>query len=161
MVTSSSIGLCNVYLLVREHRAALEWSHVAAEQGSAGPVVLTEDGTVDVMEAVPGHQSVSTGGAAETLQGSTERDSGQRRHKQRPGVLEGRKEDFPDPGVLEGRKTFQTRSDLLSRNELKLLWSNLENIMCDLGVCCEGLYNCTQVCLNNYQAIGLLVLANA
>lgn len=43
---------------------------MAAEQGSTRPVVLTEDCTVNVMEAIPGHQSVSTGRTAETLQQS-------------------------------------------------------------------------------------------
>lgn len=62
-----------VYLLVREHRAALEWSQMAAEQGSARLVVFTEDSIVDVMEAIPRHQSVSTSGTAETLQESEHR----------------------------------------------------------------------------------------
>lgn len=43
---------------------------MAVEQDSAGSVVLTEDCTVDVMEAIARHQSVSTGGTAETLQRS-------------------------------------------------------------------------------------------
>lgn len=41
---------------------------MAVEQGSARSVVLTEDCTIDVMEAIARHQSVSTGGAAETLE---------------------------------------------------------------------------------------------
>lgn len=55
-------------LLVCQHRVALKWRQVAVEQGSAGSVVLTEDCTIDVVEAVAGHQPVSTGGAAETLE---------------------------------------------------------------------------------------------
>lgn len=55
------------HLLVRQHRVALQWRQVAVEQGSARSVVLTEDCTIDVMEAIAGHQSVSTGGTAETL----------------------------------------------------------------------------------------------
>lgn len=47
---------------------------MAVEQDSAGSVVLTEDCTVDVVKAIPGHQSVSTGGTAETLQ-RTQRNS--------------------------------------------------------------------------------------
>lgn len=38
------------------------------EQGSTGPVVLTEDCAIDVMKAISWHQSVSTGGTAETLE---------------------------------------------------------------------------------------------
>ena len=48
---------------------------MAAEQGRARPVVLTEDGAVDVVEAIARHEPVSTGGAGETL-GTTERDGG-------------------------------------------------------------------------------------
>lgn len=55
------------HLLVWQHRVALQWRQVAVEQGSARSVVLTEDCTIDVMEAIAGHQSVSTGGTAETL----------------------------------------------------------------------------------------------
>lgn len=55
-------------LLVCQHRAALKGRQVAAEQGSAGSVMLAEDCTIDVMEAIARHQSVSTGGAAETLE---------------------------------------------------------------------------------------------
>lgn len=58
----------SAYLLVCQHRVALEWRQVAVEQGSAGSVVLTEDRTVDVMETITRHQSVSTGGTAETLE---------------------------------------------------------------------------------------------
>lgn len=41
---------------------------MVAEQGSAGSVMLTKDCTIDVMEAIARHQSVSTGGTAETLE---------------------------------------------------------------------------------------------
>lgn len=58
----------SAYLLVCQHRAALKWRQVAVKQGSAGSVVLTEDRTVDVMEAIARHESVSTGGTAETLE---------------------------------------------------------------------------------------------
>lgn len=61
-------GCCSAHLLVRQHGAALNWRQVAAEQGSSGSVVLTEDCTVDVMKAIARHQSVSTGGTAETLE---------------------------------------------------------------------------------------------
>lgn len=67
---SVSVTLLFIYLLVCQHVVALKWGQVAVEQGSAGSVVLTEDCTVDVMEAIAGHQSVSTGGTAETLQGA-------------------------------------------------------------------------------------------
>lgn len=61
--------LCHsAYLLVCQHRAALKWRQVAAEQDSTGSVVLAEDCTVDVMEAIARHQSVSTSGTAETLE---------------------------------------------------------------------------------------------
>lgn len=39
-----------------------------AEQGSTWPVVLTEDGAVDIVEAVAGHQSVPAGGTGEALE---------------------------------------------------------------------------------------------
>lgn len=60
-------------LLVGEHAAALQGRQVAAvtvavEQSGAGSVVFAEDGAVDVVESVSGHQSVSTGGTAETLE---------------------------------------------------------------------------------------------
>lgn len=45
----------SAHLLVCQHRAALEWRQVAGEQGSARPVVFTEDRTIDVMETVPRH----------------------------------------------------------------------------------------------------------
>lgn len=61
-----------IYLLVCQHVAALKWGQVAVEQGSAGSVVLAENCTVDVMEAIARHQSVSTGGTAETLQGGAQ-----------------------------------------------------------------------------------------
>ena len=41
---------------------------MAAQQGSAWPVVLTENGAVDVVEAVTWNQPVPAGGASETLQ---------------------------------------------------------------------------------------------
>lgn len=58
----------SAHLLVCQHRVALKLGQVAVEQGSAGSVVLTEDCTIDVMEAIARHQSVSTGGTAETLE---------------------------------------------------------------------------------------------
>lgn len=58
----------SAHLLVCQHRVALKLGQVAVEQGSAGSVVLTEDRTIDVMEAIARHQSVSTGGTAETLE---------------------------------------------------------------------------------------------
>lgn len=61
-------GFCrSAYLLVCQHGAALKWRQVAVEQ-DAGSVVLTEDCPVDVMEAIAWHQSVPTGGTAETLE---------------------------------------------------------------------------------------------
>lgn len=45
----------SAHLLVCQHRAALKCRQVAVEQGSAGSVVLTEDCTVDIVEAVAGH----------------------------------------------------------------------------------------------------------
>lgn len=41
---------------------------VAVEQRGSGSVVFAEDCAVDVVESVAGHQSVSTGGTAETLE---------------------------------------------------------------------------------------------
>ena len=40
---------------------------VAVEQSGSRSIVFTENGAVDVVESVPRHQSVSTGGTAETL----------------------------------------------------------------------------------------------
>ena len=57
-----------IYLLVCQHRVALKWRQVAVKQGSAGSVMLTEDCTIDVVEAISRHQPVSTGGTTETLQ---------------------------------------------------------------------------------------------
>lgn len=56
-----------IHLLVCQHRIALQWRQVAVEQGGTGSVMLTEDCAIDVMEAITRHQSVSTGGTAETL----------------------------------------------------------------------------------------------
>lgn len=58
----------SAYLLVCQHSVALKWRQVAVEQDGAGSVVLAEDCTVDVMEAIARDQSVSTGGTAETLE---------------------------------------------------------------------------------------------
>lgn len=41
---------------------------MAGEQVGTGSVVLTEDCAVDVVEAITGHESVSTGSTAETLE---------------------------------------------------------------------------------------------
>lgn len=61
-------GDCHsAYLLVREHRGALQRGQVAVEQSGPWSVVFTEDGPVDVVESVSGHQSVPAGGTAETL----------------------------------------------------------------------------------------------
>lgn len=57
----------SAYLLVREHRVALQRGQVAVEQRGSWSVVFTEDGPVDVVESVSGHQSVPTGCTAETL----------------------------------------------------------------------------------------------
>lgn len=56
-----------IHLLVCQHRVALQGRQVAGEQCSAGSVMLTEDCTIDEMEAIARHQSVSTGGTTETL----------------------------------------------------------------------------------------------
>lgn len=45
----------SAHLLVCQPRAALKWGQVAVEQGSARPVMFTEDCTIDVMEAIPRH----------------------------------------------------------------------------------------------------------
>lgn len=78
-----------VHLLVR-HGPALQWGQVGAEQDGAGPVLLTEDGTVDVVEAISGDQTGPAGGAAETLRGAEERSrpglSPSSRVRQNPGV---------------------------------------------------------------------------
>lgn len=55
-------------LLVRQYRVVLKWRQMAVEQGSAGSVMLTEDGAVHALEAITRHQSVSTGSTAETLE---------------------------------------------------------------------------------------------
>lgn len=56
-----------IHLLVRPRGQG------GAEQDGAGPVLLTEDGAVDVMEAVSRDQPDPTGGTAETLRGAEER----------------------------------------------------------------------------------------
>lgn len=55
-------------LLVGHHAVPLQRGQVTAEQGAPWPVVLTEDGAVNIVEAVAWHQSVSTGGTGETLE---------------------------------------------------------------------------------------------
>ncbi len=75
MVTYCHISNPFIYLLVCQHRVALKWRQVVAEQGSARSVMLTEDCTIDVMEAIARHQSVSTGGTAETLQRSKKKET--------------------------------------------------------------------------------------
>lgn len=54
--------------LVRQSRAALKWRQTDVEQGSAGSVLLTENGAIHTLEAITRHQSVSTGSTAETLE---------------------------------------------------------------------------------------------
>lgn len=55
-------------LLVGHHAVPLQRGQVTAEQGAPWPVVLTEDGAIDIVEAVARHQPVSTGGTGETLE---------------------------------------------------------------------------------------------
>lgn len=66
-VSADGFVVTFIHLLVSQHRVALQWRQVAAEQGSAGSVMLTEDCTIDVMKAIARHQSVSAGGTTETL----------------------------------------------------------------------------------------------
>lgn len=54
-LADSEFTLRLIHLLVCQHRAALECWQVAVEQGSARSVVLTENCTVDVMEAIARH----------------------------------------------------------------------------------------------------------
>lgn len=58
----------SAHLLVSQHRVGLQRRHVAGKEGRSRPVVLTEDGAIDIVEAVAWHQPVSTGGTAETLE---------------------------------------------------------------------------------------------
>ena len=58
----------SLHLLVGHHAVPLQRGQVTAEQGAPWPVVLTEDGAIDIVEAVARHQPVSTGGTGETLQ---------------------------------------------------------------------------------------------
>lgn len=44
---------------------------MTAEQRATGPVLLTEDGAVDIVETVARYQPVPTGGASEALNGWT------------------------------------------------------------------------------------------
>lgn len=66
------------YLLVRHHAVPLQWGQVTAEKSAPWPVVLTEDGAVNVVEAVARHQPVPTGGTGETLQREGQRKNGGR-----------------------------------------------------------------------------------
>lgn len=45
------------------------------EQGGTGPVVLAEDGAVDVVETVAGDQTVSAGRTGETLEDGTTQEN--------------------------------------------------------------------------------------
>lgn len=54
-----------------------------AQQASSGRVVFAEDGPVDVVEAIAGHQAVPAGGAGEALR--RERADGQTAGEQQPG----------------------------------------------------------------------------
>lgn len=56
------------HLLVGHEGAVLQGCQVAAEEASARPVMLTEDGAVHIVESVPRHQTVPTCGTCETLQ---------------------------------------------------------------------------------------------
>ena len=53
------------HFLVRQHRVALQ---VGAEQGGPRPIVLTEDGSINVVEAVARDQPVSARRTGETLE---------------------------------------------------------------------------------------------
>lgn len=64
-----------IHLLVCQDRVALQWRQVAVGQGSAGSVMLTKDCIIDVMKAIARHQSVSTGGTAETLSMKVKHDT--------------------------------------------------------------------------------------
>lgn len=67
-VRSGSVVVTYMNFLIRQCRVALKWRQTAVEQGSAGSVMLTENGAIHTLEAITGHQSVSTGSTAETLE---------------------------------------------------------------------------------------------
>lgn len=56
------------YLLIRQHRVALQGLQVTAQQGPTGTVMLTKDGAIHIVEAITGHESISARSTGETLE---------------------------------------------------------------------------------------------
>lgn len=56
------------YLLIGQHRVALQGLQVTAQQGPTGTVMLTKDGAVHIVEAIARHESIPARSTGETLE---------------------------------------------------------------------------------------------